>query len=59
MGQKRRLGQLVEGKARVEQKLGTVNSALKGQEVKSREELHSLTQSLDQQTEKEREVREH
>lgn len=50
--QKRRLDQLVQGRAKVKNKLSTANSHLKSQELKSREELQSLKQSLAQQTEK-------
>lgn len=57
--QKRRLAQLVQGKARLEKKLSTVDSNLRSQEMKSSEELQSLRQSLVQQTEREREVRKH
>lgn len=57
--QKRRLAQLAQGKARLEEKLSTVDSDLRSQEMKSREELQSLRQSLVQQTEREREVRKH
>lgn len=59
--QKKRLDQLVEGKAKVEKKLNTANSDLKSQEKKSREEqqqLHTLRQSLAHLSEREREVTE-
>lgn len=47
------------GKARLEKKLSTVDSDLKSEQMKSREELQSLRQSLVQQTERGREVRKH
>lgn len=59
--QKKRLDQLVEGKAKVEKKLSTVSSDLQSQEKKTREDqqqLNTLTQSLTQLSEREREVRE-
>lgn len=56
---KRRLAQLEEWKARLEKKLSTLDSELKSEERKSREELQRLPalplrQSLVQQTERER-----
>lgn len=54
---KRRLDQLVQGRAEVENKRSTASSDPKSQEKKSREELRSPKQSLAQQTEKERELR--
>lgn len=59
--QKKRLDQLVEGKAEAEEKLNVANSDLKSREKKSREEqqqVHALRQSLAQLSERETEVRE-
>lgn len=59
--QKKRLDQLLEVKAKVERKLNTVSSDLQSQETKSREDqqqLSALRQSLDQLSDREREVRE-
>lgn len=59
--QKKRLDQLLEVKAKVEKKLNTVSSDLQSQETKSREDqqqLGALRQSLDQLSDREREVRE-
>lgn len=59
--QKKRLDQLVEGKAKVEKKLNTASSDLQSQEKKTREDqqqLATLRQSLAQLSEREREVRE-
>lgn len=58
--QRKRLDQLVEGKAKVEKRLSSVNSDLQRQEKKSREDeqqLSSLRQSLAQLSERGREVR--
>lgn len=58
--QRKRLDELVEGKAKVEKKLSSVSSDLQRQEKKSREDeqqLNTLTQSLAQLSEREREVR--
>ncbi|XP_044021629.1 coiled-coil domain-containing protein 170 isoform X1 [Siniperca chuatsi] len=55
--QKKRLDQLVEGKAKVEKKLNTVSSDLQNQEKKTREDqqqLNTLRQSLLQLSERER-----
>ncbi|XP_039993859.1 coiled-coil domain-containing protein 170 [Xiphias gladius] len=57
--QKRRLDQLVEGKAKVEKKLSSANSDLQSQEKKTREDqqqLNTLRQSLAQLSEREREL---
>ncbi|XP_056249690.1 coiled-coil domain-containing protein 170 isoform X1 [Seriola aureovittata] len=57
--QKKRLDQLVEGKAKVEKKLSSVSSDLQSQETKTREEqqrLITLRQSLAQLSEREREL---
>lgn len=59
--QKKRLDQLLEVKAKVEKKLNTVSSDLQSQETKSREDqqqLGALRQTLDQLSDREREVRE-
>lgn len=59
--QKTRLDQLLEVKAKVEKKLNTVSSDLQSRESKSREDqqqLSALRQSLDQLSDREREVRE-
>lgn len=59
--QKKRLDQLVEGKAKVEKKLNIVSLDLQSQETKTREDqqqLNTLRQSLAQLSEREREVRE-
>lgn len=59
--QKKKLDQLVEGKAKVEKKLNTVSSDLQSQEKKTREDqqqLSTLRQSLTQLSDREREVRE-
>lgn len=59
--QKKKLEQLVEGKAKVEKKLNTASSDLQSHEKKSREDqlqLNTLRQSLAQLSEREREVRE-
>lgn len=58
--QRKRLDELVQGKAKVEKKLSSVSSDLQRQEKKSREDeqqLNTLTQSLAQLSEREREVR--
>ncbi|XP_045918940.1 coiled-coil domain-containing protein 170 isoform X1 [Micropterus dolomieu] len=57
--QKKRLDQLVEGKAKVEKKLNTVSLDLQSQETKTREDqqqLNTLRQSLAQLSEREREL---
>nr|XP_046268782.1 coiled-coil domain-containing protein 170 [Scatophagus argus] len=57
--QKKRLDQLVEGKAKVEKKLNIAKSDLQSQEKKTREDqqqLQSLRQSLAQLSEREREL---
>ncbi|XP_028421585.1 coiled-coil domain-containing protein 170 [Perca flavescens] len=57
--QKKRLDQLVDGKAKVEKKLNTVSSDLQNQEMKIREDqqqLNTLRQSLTQLSEREREL---
>ncbi|KAM9341103.1 coiled-coil domain-containing protein 170 [Symphorus nematophorus] len=57
--QKKRLDQLVEGKAKVEKKLNMVSSDLQSQEKKTREDKQQLTtlrQSLAQLSEREREL---
>lgn len=57
--QKKRLDQLVQGKATVEKKLNSTDSDLRRQEEKSREaqeDLLALRQSLTQLSEREREV---
>ncbi|XP_030247785.1 coiled-coil domain-containing protein 170 [Sparus aurata] len=57
--QKKRLDQLLEVKAKVEKKLNTVSSDLQSQETKSREDqqqLGALRQSLDQLSDREREL---
>ncbi|XP_060919296.1 coiled-coil domain-containing protein 170 [Labrus mixtus] len=57
--QKKRLDQLVEGKAKVEKKLNTVSLDLQSQELKTREDqqqLNTLRQSLAQLSEREREL---
>ncbi|TKS87013.1 Coiled-coil domain-containing protein 170 [Collichthys lucidus] len=59
--QKKKLDQLVEGKAKVEKKLNTASSDLQSHEKKSREDqlqLSTLRQSLAQLSEREREARE-
>lgn len=59
--QKKKLDQLVEGKAKVEKKLNTTSSDLQSREKKSREDqqqLNTLRQSVAQLSEREREVRE-
>lgn len=59
--QKKRLDQLVEGKAEAEERLNVANSDLKTREKKSREEqqqVQALRQSLAQLSERETEVRE-
>lgn len=58
--QKKRLDQLVEGKAKVERRLNTVSSDLQSHEKKTREDqqqLNTLRQNLAQLSEREREVR--
>lgn len=58
--QKKRLEQLVEGKAKVEKRMNTVTSDLQSQERKIREDqqqLDTLRQSLTQLSEREREVK--
>lgn len=58
--QKKRLDQLVEGKAKVEKRLNTVSSDLQSHEKKTREDqqqLNTLRQNLAQLSEREREVR--
>ncbi|TMS21379.1 Coiled-coil domain-containing protein 170 [Larimichthys crocea] len=57
--QKKKLDQLVEGKAKVEKKLNTASSDLQSHEKKSREDqlqLSTLRQSLAQLSEREREL---
>ncbi|XP_038585065.1 coiled-coil domain-containing protein 170 isoform X2 [Micropterus salmoides] len=57
--QKKRLDQLVEGKAKVEKKLNIVSLDLQSQETKTREDqqqLNTLRQSLAQLSEREREL---
>ncbi|KAG8013177.1 hypothetical protein GBF38_021420 [Nibea albiflora] len=57
--QKKKLDQLVEGKAKVEKKLNTASSDLQSHEKKSREDqqqLNTLRQSLAQLSEREREL---
>ncbi|XP_036926963.1 coiled-coil domain-containing protein 170 isoform X1 [Acanthopagrus latus] len=57
--QKTRLDQLLEVKAKVEKKLNTVSSDLQSRETKSREDqqqLSALRQSLDQLSDREREL---
>uniref|UniRef100_UPI0037E97DD0 coiled-coil domain-containing protein 170 n=1 Tax=Semicossyphus pulcher TaxID=241346 RepID=UPI0037E97DD0 len=57
--QKKRLDQLVEGKAKVEKRLNTVSSDLQSQEKKTKEDslqLNTLRQSLAQLSEREREL---
>ncbi|XP_073339208.1 coiled-coil domain-containing protein 170 [Pagrus major] len=57
--QKKRLDQLLDGKAKVEKKLNTVSSDLQSQETKSREDhqqLNALRQSLAQLSDREREL---
>ncbi|XP_070835196.1 coiled-coil domain-containing protein 170 [Chaetodon trifascialis] len=57
--QRKRLDQLVEGKAKVEKRLNTVSSDLQSHEKKTREDqqqLVTLRQSLAQLTEREREM---
>ncbi|KAM6968713.1 coiled-coil domain-containing protein 170 [Tautogolabrus adspersus] len=57
--QKKRLDQLVEGKAKMEKKLNTVSLDLQSQELKTREDqqqLNTLRQSLTELSEREREL---
>eukprot|EP00064_Thunnus_orientalis_P009757 superscaffoldBa00001260_g9783 len=57
--QKKKLDQLVEGKAKTERKLNTLSSDLQSQEKKTKEDqqqLNTLRQSLAQLSEREREV---
>ncbi|XP_034714954.1 coiled-coil domain-containing protein 170 [Etheostoma cragini] len=57
--QKKKLDQLVDGKAKVEKKLNTVSSDLQNQEMKTREDqqqLSTLRQSLAQLSERDREL---
>ncbi|XP_059209899.1 coiled-coil domain-containing protein 170 [Centropristis striata] len=57
--QKKRMDQLVDGKAKVEKKLNTVSSGVQSQEKKSREaqqQISTLRQSLTQLSEREREL---
>ncbi|XP_035530007.1 coiled-coil domain-containing protein 170 [Morone saxatilis] len=57
--QKKRLDQLVEGKAKVEKKLNTVSSDLQSREKKTRDDqdqLNTLRQSLAQLSDREREL---